>query len=300
MRYTRFCVLTLAVLLLLSFSSCVRVTDNGDVSNESTTNISNTAPSAFLLGSTEDESAFGRMRSEFEYNSQGQLVKSSNFDNQQREYKREELYYDERGYLIEKVTTIFGENGNAASTTKTSFINNDDGLPVSGNETISNALNEQKVTFSYSYDETDRVISYIRESDGKIVQEETYEYLDDYGSYRWIVDDGIYEYRYDEMGNEISNTFTDELGVVTSSRINEYDRNNSLVKSVDNNGTITVYENTYNDNMLTESVIKVDGEITSVITYEYDGYGNVLIKKQTNAAGTVVSKTTNTWIALYD
>lgn len=286
-----------AVLLLASCSNTDAPTSN---STEATTNASNSAPSAFLLSSTEDESAFGRMRSEFEYNSQGQLVKISNFDDQQREYNREERYYDEQGYLTEKVITVFGENGNAMSTTKTSFINNDEGLPVSGSEMISNALNEQKVTFSYAYDDMDRMVSYIRESDGKIVQGETYEYFDDCGSYRWIVDNGIYEYRYDEKGNEISNTFTNKSGVVASSMINEYDEHNSLVKSVDNNGATTLYENTYNDNLLTETVIKVDGETTSIVTYEYDDYGNLLIKKMTNASGTVISKTTNTWIAIYE
>ena len=133
-----------------------------------------------------------------------------------------------------------------------------------------------------------------------IIEKKQYEYLDDFGSYRLTsLDNQVTQLILDAIGNELERTLFNTDGSIVFSIKNEYDSKNNVVKSTDKDRVITEFTNVYEGDLLISVEKHVDSELAGKAVNEYDEYGNLCTKKETNAAGTVVSSTVNVWLPVY-
>lgn len=253
-------------------------------------------PVSFLLKSTEMEMPFGKTKSEFTYDQSGRLTKTVASTND-KVYMSEELFYDDNGYVIKKKQTSLDASGKESSVTTESFILSEKGLIQS-----STIITDTITTFtSYEYDAKNRLVLYTRKDAlDNIIEKKQYEYLDDFGSYRQTsLDNQVTQLILDATGNELERTLFNTDGSIVFSIKNEYDSKNNVVKSTDKDRVITEFTNVYEGDLLISVEKHVDSELAGKTVNEYDEYGNLCTKKETNAAGTVVSSTVNVWLPVY-
>lgn len=253
-------------------------------------------PVSFLLESTEMEMPFGNTKSEYTYDQSGRLTKTVASTND-KVYMSEELFYDDNGYVIKKKQTSLDASGKESSVTTESFILSEKGLIQS-----STIITDTITTFtSYEYDAKNRLVLYTRKDAlDNIIEKEQYEYLDDFGSYRLTsLDNQVTQLILDATGNELERTLFNTDGSIVFSIKNEYDSKNNVVKSTDKDRVITEFTNVYEGDLLISVEKHVDSELAGKTVNEYDEYGNLCTKKETNAAGTVVSSTVNVWLPVY-
>lgn len=253
-------------------------------------------PVFFLLESTEMEMPFGKTKSEFTYDQSGRLTKTVASTND-KVYMSEELFYDDNGYVIKKKQTSLDASGKESSVATESFILSEKGLIQS-----STIITDTITTFtSYEYDAKNRLVLYTRKDAlDNIIEKEQYEYLDDFGSYRLTsLDNQVTQLILDATGNELERTLFNTDGSIVFSIKNEYDSKNNVVKSTDKDRVITEFTNVYEGDLLISVEKHVDSELAGKTVNEYDEYGNLCTKKETNAAGTVVSSTVNVWLPVY-
>ncbi|MBE6590783.1 MAG: hypothetical protein E7646_01930 [Ruminococcaceae bacterium] len=242
------------------------------------------------------EMPFGKTKSEFTYDQSGRLTKTVASTND-KVYMSEELFYDDNGYVIKKKQTSLDASGKESSVTTESFIFSEKGLIQS-----STIITDTITTFtSYEYDAKNRLVLYTRKDAlDNIIEKEQYEYLDDFGSYRLTsLDNQVTQLILDATGNELERTLFNTDGSIVFSIKNEYDSKNNVVKSTDKDRVITEFTNVYEGDLLISVEKYVDSELAGKTVNEYDEYGNLCTKKETNAAGTVVSSTVNVWLPVY-
>jgi hypothetical protein len=114
-------------------------------------------PSSFLLSVVEIETPFGKTKSKYTYNEKGRIIKIVSLNND-IEYRREETIYDNKGFIIEKKVTILDNSGNVKSTDVESYINSEEGLPISGTVTTTSGGSEMIVSVLYEYDDYNRLL----------------------------------------------------------------------------------------------------------------------------------------------
>jgi len=293
-----FLLFVLSAILLTSCSTAVNhSTEPTYPTKESlSSEIPEKQPVSFLLESTEMEMPFGKTKSEFTYDQSGRLTKTVASTND-KVYMSEELFYDDNGYVIKKKQTSLDASGKESSVTTESFIFSEKGLIQS-----STIITDTITTFtSYEYDAKNRLVLYTRKDAlDNIIEKEQYEYLDDFGSYRLTsLDNQVTQLILDATGNELERTLFNTDGSIVFSIKNEYDSKNNVVKSTDKDRVITEFTNVYEGDLLISVEKYVDSELAGKTVNEYDEYGNLCTKKETNAAGTVVSSTVNVWLPVY-
>lgn len=279
----------------LFFVSCSNEIDNvnSNISNQQSE--TEKAPSSFLLGSSEIDLPFGKMKSEYSYDEQGNLIKIESYS--KNVLTNSEAYkYDDKGYLIEKVSVSYDNSSNETFKSTETYVNSADGLAQSG--TIEMSGNTS--TFIKQYDNKNRIILHEQKDNaGVTVSKQEYTYTDDFDSFECVELDGrTHIVKYDANGNELENTWLDANGNTISSSVNEYDSHNNVTKTTNHKNSVTEQKHTYNNEVLVKTEIIIDGELTSTIEYTYDEYGNLIVKKQTSVSGTVET-TVNTWTPVY-
>ena len=290
--------LILAILMCscLIFASCSNEIDGTDTNISSQQSEIEKTPSSFILASAEMDLPFGKMKSEYSYDEQCNLIEiesySKNVLTNSEKYK-----YDDKGYLIEKVSVSYDNSGNETFKSTEAYVNSADGLVQSG--TIE--MSDNTSTFINQYDNKNRITLHEqKDSSGNTISKQEYTYTDDFNSFECVELDGrTHIIKYDANGNELENAWLDSNGNTISSSVNEYDSHNNVTKTTNHKNSVTEQKHTYNNEVLVKTEIIADGELTSTIEYNYDEYGNLVVKKQTSVSGTVET-TVNTWTPVYE
>ena len=289
-------IFAIIICVSLLLASCTNYTDNNDLNNSQQSEIEKT-PSSFSLSSTEMDLPFGKMKSEYSYDEQGNLIKIESYSKNVLTNSEEYKYDDDKGYLIEKVSVSYDNSGNETFKSTEAYVNSADGLVQSG--TIE--MSDNTSTFIKQYDNKNRIILHEqKDSSGNTISKQEYAYTDDFDSFECVELDGrTHIVKYDANRNELENAWLDANGNTISSSVNEYDSHNNVTKTTNHKNSVTEQKHTYNNEVLVKTEIIVDGELTSTIEYTYDEYGNLVVKKQTSVSGTVET-TVNTWTPVYE
>lgn len=296
---------TIIICMSLLLASCANDTDNNEsipenqqseISNINEQSQPDKIPSSFLLASTEMEMPFGKFKSEYTYDENGNLTATVTYSNKDKGYNKQTFKYDDNGYLIEKSSLTYDDSGKENLVYTETYINSDDGLAQSGTIIVPGDTN----TFIKEYDDKNRIVSYEqKDSADNTVDKKEYTYLDDFGSYSLVTfDKRTQTVKYDKNGNELENTWADANGETISSAVSEYDSYNNLIKCSNHDNSVTEQKNTYSNELLVKCEVIVDGELISTIEYTYDEYNNLIMKKQTSVSGTVETMV-NTWTPVY-
>ena len=251
----------------------------------------------FLLESSEMQMPFGNTKSVFSYDEFGRLIETTAFSNSKK-YMVETLTYDGNGFLTVKKQQTFNSSGKIISDFKEEFVNSNSGFPIS----VTTIANDSVAYATYEYDQKNRVLLYLqKDGSGIILDKKVYDYFDNNGSYLYTeINNSTTKHIYDSAGNELEYSVTKSDGSVLVLYQYTYDERNNVIKSIDKDGAICDHINTYDNNGRLQSYAIYNGaELVSKAIFEYDEYGNLLKKEQTNAAGTVESTTINVWMPIY-
>lgn len=180
--------------------------------------------------------------------------------------QKEAVYYDEQGNELRRRTVELGKNGlpeiitiTERESAEASWAESLWTLSYAEDNRITNAtLSEEGLTETYSFNEHGDAIKYSYETAEKT----------------FSID---YEYVYDADGNILEYREYQE-GVLMLSRTMQYDEQGTMLSEVLINPLIdaqrtTSYENKYEDGLLREQTVFIDGEKQETYIYQYDENG---------------------------
>lgn len=285
----------LTIMIIFTLSSC---TENSNESSSPAVSISEISieesqevESVILLREEIIKSTFMIQKTIYEYDEKSHVVSKKYFQDNKL-YSSTNYRYDDKGFK-----NYF----------KIIYFNNSDYLEYSWTYSstgkilielrknyMSGTLYETSV--NYKYDEKDRIISEVTkdEKNNIIMDEITYEYIDDNGSFKNTkISNGETSTSiliFDSRGNLIENQKLNNEGTISSRRVMEYDDKNNQIKESYDDIEIT-FEYIYDGELIKKiSTYHSKDGLCGYIEYTYNDAGDLIKQVDFDASGTQTSE----------
>ena len=282
-------------MIIFTLSSC---TENSNESSSPAVSISEISieesqevESVILLREEIIKSTFMIQKTIYEYDEKSHVVSKKYFQDNKL-YSSTNYRYDDKGFK-----NYF----------KIIYFNNSDYLEYSWTYSstgkilielrknyMSGTLYETSV--NYKYDEKDRIISEVTkdEKNNIIMDEITYEYIDDNGSFKNTkISNGETSTSiliFDSRGNLIENQKLNNEGTISSRRVMEYDDKNNQIKESYDDIEIT-FEYIYDGELIKKiSTYHSKDGLCGYIEYTYNDAGDLIKQVDFDASGTQTSE----------